>query len=113
MLIKQNWKYGAMVGNIRVFTMERAVEVYKMFAALCYADLTMEPAWSFPMLGTICTAWDLLGPKLKIWSWSNRPDLWIGRPGRKAGYYEIQRTAAGLFPGPAIQQNGGGKVRRP
>lgn len=42
MLIKQNGKYGAMVGNIRVFTMERAVEVYKMFAALCYADLTME-----------------------------------------------------------------------
>lgn len=42
MLVKQNGKYGAMVGNIRVFTMERAVEVYKMFAALCYADLTME-----------------------------------------------------------------------
>lgn len=42
MLIKQNGKYGAMVGNIRVFTMERAVEVYKMSAALCYADLTME-----------------------------------------------------------------------
>lgn len=42
MLIKQNGKYGAMVGNIQVFTMERAVEVYKMFAALCYADLTME-----------------------------------------------------------------------
>ena len=42
MLIKQNGKYGAMVGNIRVFTMERAVEVYKMFAARCYADLTME-----------------------------------------------------------------------
>ena len=29
MLIKQNGKYGAMVGNIQVFTMERAVEVYK------------------------------------------------------------------------------------
>lgn len=42
MLIKQNGKYGAMVGNILVFTMERAVDVYKMFAALCYADLTME-----------------------------------------------------------------------
>lgn len=42
MLIKQGGKYGAMVGNIRVFTMERAVEVYKMFAARCYADLTME-----------------------------------------------------------------------
>ena len=42
MLIKQNGKYGAMVGNIQVFTMERAVEVYKMFAARCYADLTME-----------------------------------------------------------------------
>lgn len=42
MLIKQNGKYGAMVGNIRVFTMERAVEVYKMFAAHCYADLAME-----------------------------------------------------------------------
>ena len=42
MLIKQNGKYGAMVGNIQVFTMERAVEVYKMFAVRCYADLTME-----------------------------------------------------------------------
>lgn len=42
MLIKQGERYGAMVGNIRVFTMERAVEVYKMFAARCYADLTME-----------------------------------------------------------------------
>ena len=40
MLIKQNGKYGAMVGNIRVFTLERAVEVYKMFAARCYANLT-------------------------------------------------------------------------
>ena len=42
MLIKQGERYGAMVGNIRVFTMEHAVEVYKMFAARCYADLTME-----------------------------------------------------------------------
>ena len=42
MLIEQNGKYGAMVGNIRVCTMERAVEVYKMFAARCYADHTME-----------------------------------------------------------------------
>ena len=42
MLIKQNGKYGARVGNIQVFTMERAVEVYKMFAVRCYADLTME-----------------------------------------------------------------------
>ena len=41
MLIKQNGKYGARVGNIRVFTMERAVEVYKMFAVRCYSDLTM------------------------------------------------------------------------
>lgn len=42
MLIKQNGKYGAMVGNIQVFTMERAVEVFKVFAERCYADLTME-----------------------------------------------------------------------
>lgn len=41
-LIKQNGKYGAMVGNIPFFTLERAVEVYKMFAARCYANLTME-----------------------------------------------------------------------
>ena len=35
MLIKQNGKYGAMVGNIRVFTMERAVEVFKTYPARC------------------------------------------------------------------------------
>lgn len=42
MLIKVNGKYGARVGNIQVFTMERAVEVFQMFAALCYKNLTME-----------------------------------------------------------------------
>ena len=42
MLIKLNGKYGAHVGNIQVFTLERAVEVFKMFAARCYDNLTME-----------------------------------------------------------------------
>lgn len=42
MLIKQNGKYGAMVGNLHVFTMEGAVEAFKLFAARCYAELTME-----------------------------------------------------------------------
>lgn len=42
MLIKENGKYGATVGNIQVFTLERAVEVFKMFAARCYTNLTME-----------------------------------------------------------------------
>lgn len=40
--IKINGKYGAKVGNIQVFTVERAVEVFKMFAAQCYANLTLE-----------------------------------------------------------------------
>lgn len=42
MLVRMNGKYGARVGNIQVFTLERAVEVYKMFAARCYENLTME-----------------------------------------------------------------------
>lgn len=42
MLIKKFGKYGAKVGNIQVFTYERAVEVFKMFAARCYENLTME-----------------------------------------------------------------------
>ena len=42
MLVKVNGKYGATVGNIQVFTVERAVEVFKMFAARCYDNLTME-----------------------------------------------------------------------
>lgn len=42
MLIRINGKYGAMVGNLRVFTMEGAVAAYKLFSARCYADLTME-----------------------------------------------------------------------
>jgi len=42
MLIKQNGKYGARVGNIQVFTMERAVEVFQMFAARCYENITLE-----------------------------------------------------------------------
>lgn len=42
MLIKVDGTYGAKVGNIQVFTMERAVEVFQMFVALCYRNLTME-----------------------------------------------------------------------
>lgn len=42
MLIKINEKYGAKVGNIQVFTLERAVEVFKMFVVCCYNDLTIE-----------------------------------------------------------------------
>ena len=33
MLVKINGKYGARVGNIQVFTLERAVEVFQMFVA--------------------------------------------------------------------------------
>lgn len=42
MLIHRLGTYGAKVGNIQVFTMERAVEVFQMFAARCYGCLTME-----------------------------------------------------------------------
>lgn len=42
MLVRLNGKYGATVGNIQVFTLERAVEVFKMFAARCYENLTLE-----------------------------------------------------------------------
>lgn len=42
MLVRLNGKYGATVGNIQVFTLERAVEVSKMFAARCYENLTLE-----------------------------------------------------------------------
>nr|DAQ58888.1 MAG TPA: hypothetical protein [Caudoviricetes sp.] len=42
MLVHLNGKYGATVGNIQVFTLERAVEVFKMFAARCYENLTLE-----------------------------------------------------------------------
>lgn len=42
MIIKINGKHGAKVGNIQVFTIERAVEVFKMFVARCYENLTME-----------------------------------------------------------------------
>lgn len=42
MLIEINKKFGAKVGNIQVFTIERAVEVFKMFVARCYNDLTIE-----------------------------------------------------------------------
>ena len=45
MLIKINGKYGATVGNIQVFTLERATEVFKMFAARCYENLTMEASF--------------------------------------------------------------------
>lgn len=40
--IKINGKYGAKVGNIQVFTVERAIEVFKMFAVRCYENLTLE-----------------------------------------------------------------------
>jgi hypothetical protein len=40
--IKINGKYGAKVGNIQVFTIERAKEVFKMFAAECYKNLSLE-----------------------------------------------------------------------
>jgi hypothetical protein len=42
MLIKRGGQYGARVGNIQVFTMERAVEVFKAFAVRCYENLTIE-----------------------------------------------------------------------
>ena len=42
MLIKINKKYGAKVGNIQVFTVEKAIEVFKMFVVRCYNNLTME-----------------------------------------------------------------------
>ena len=42
MLIKRNGKSGATVGNIQVFTLDRAVEVFKMFVARCYENLTLE-----------------------------------------------------------------------
>ncbi len=73
MLIKQNGKYGAMVGNIR-FYHGTGVEVYKMFAARCYADLTMEASVVLPMWVTICTALVSLGLKLKIWNWRQSRD---------------------------------------
>ena len=45
MLVRLNGKYGATVGNIQVFTLERAVEVFKMFAARCYENLTLESSF--------------------------------------------------------------------
>lgn len=44
MLIKINGKYGATVGNLRVFTVTGAVEAYKLFCRRCYENLTMEAA---------------------------------------------------------------------
>ena len=40
--IKINGVYGAKIGNIQVFTYERAIEVFKIFVERCYKDLTME-----------------------------------------------------------------------
>lgn len=40
--IKINGVYGAKIGNIQVFTYERAIEVFKLFVERCYRDLTME-----------------------------------------------------------------------
>ena len=42
MTIYINKKYGAKIGNIQVFTKERAIEVFKLFVKRCYEDLTME-----------------------------------------------------------------------
>lgn len=97
MLIKQNGKYGARVGNIQVFTMERAVEVYKMFAVRCYADLTMEAS---VVLSNVGEDMHRLG-----FTWAEIEDMELeaialssdqAPPSRRAGNYEIQRTAAGL-----------------
>lgn len=40
--IKINGVYGAKIGNIQVFTYERAIEVFKIFVERCYKDLTIE-----------------------------------------------------------------------
>lgn len=40
--IKINGVYGAKIGNIQVFTYEKAIEVFKTFAERCYRNLTME-----------------------------------------------------------------------
>ena len=40
--IKINGKYGTKIGNIQVFTKERAIEVFKIFAKRCYENLTLE-----------------------------------------------------------------------
>lgn len=45
--IKINGKYGTKIGNIQVFTKERAIEVFKLFAKSCYKDLTMESSSVF------------------------------------------------------------------
>lgn len=42
MLVYLNGKYGARVGNIQVFTLDRAVEVFKMFVTRCYENITPE-----------------------------------------------------------------------
>lgn len=40
--IKVNGKYGAMVGNLQVFTREGAVNAYKVFVRLFCEDVCME-----------------------------------------------------------------------
>lgn len=40
--IKINGTYGAKIGNIQVFTYERAIDVFKAFVERCYSNLTME-----------------------------------------------------------------------
>lgn len=42
MLIKKNGKYGAMVGNIHVFTTEGAIKAYKLCVETCYNNLSLE-----------------------------------------------------------------------
>lgn len=43
-LLKQNGVYGATVGHKTVFTMEGAIERYKLFLETCYTPLTVEGA---------------------------------------------------------------------
>ena len=41
-LLKQNGVYGATVGHKTVFTMNGAIERYKIFLEVCYKSLTIE-----------------------------------------------------------------------
>ena len=43
--IKINSAYGAKIGNIQVFTYEKAIEVFKMFIEHCYENLTPESSF--------------------------------------------------------------------
>jgi hypothetical protein len=43
-LLKQNGVYGMAVGHRTVFTIEGAIERYKLFLETCYSPLTVESA---------------------------------------------------------------------